>query len=65
MATNTCTELVIHPEYQPYHLNETYSNISFGIALRNIGRKRSSFHKQSVSDQYFSRSEEHIFFRGE
>ena len=21
MATNTCTELIIHPEYQPYHLN--------------------------------------------
>jgi len=31
MATNTCTELVIHPEYQPYHLDATHSNISLGI----------------------------------
>jgi len=60
MATNTCTELVIHPEYQPYHLNANHSNISFGIVLRNLARKRSSFHEQSVSNQHFSRSEEQI-----
>ena len=60
MATNTFTELVIHPEYRLYHLNETHSNISLGIALRNIARKRSSFHEQYVSDQHFFRSEEHI-----
>jgi len=60
MAINTCTQLVIHPEYQLYHLNATHSNISFGIALRNIVRKRSSFHEQSVSDKHFSRSEEQI-----
>jgi len=60
MATNTCTELVIHPEYQPYHLNANHSNISFGMALRNIARMRSSFHGLSVSDQHFSRSEEQI-----
>ena len=58
MATDTCTELVIHPEYHPYHLNATHSNISFGIALRNISKKRSPFHEQSVSDQHFSRLEE-------
>ena len=61
MASNTCTELIIHPEYQPYHLNATHSNISFGIALRNIASKRSSFHEQSVSDNNFSLSEEQIF----
>jgi len=60
MATNTCTELIIHHEYQPYHLNGNHSNISFDIELRNIARKRSSFHEQSVSDQHFSRSEEQI-----
>ena len=60
MAINTCIELVIHSEYQPYHLNATHSNISFGIALRNIARKRSPFPEQSVSDQHFSRSEEQI-----
>ena len=42
MATNTCTELIIHPEYQPYHLNATHSNISFGIALRKLATKKSS-----------------------
>ena len=39
MATNTCTELIIHSEYQSYHLNATHSNISFGIALRNLANK--------------------------
>jgi len=58
MATNTCSELVIHPEYQPYYLNATHSNISFGIALRDIARKRSPFHEQYISDQHFSRSED-------
>jgi len=33
MAPNTCTDLVIHPAYQPSHLNATHSNISFGISL--------------------------------
>jgi len=60
MATNTCIELVIHPEYQPYHLNANHSNISFGITLRNIARRRSSFNEQSVFDQHFSRLEEQI-----
>ena len=60
MATNTCSKLVVHPEYQPYHLNANHSNISFGIALRNLAKKRSSSHEQSVSDQHFSRPEEQI-----
>ena len=61
MASNTCTELIIHPKYQAYHLNATHSNISLGIALRNIARKRSSFHEKSVSDNNSSLSEEQIF----
>jgi len=60
MTSNTCTDLIIHPEHLPYHLNATHSNISFGIALRNIGSKRSSFHEQSVSDSNPSLSEEQI-----
>jgi len=60
MASNTCTDLIIHPEHHPYHLNATHSNISFGIALRNIANKRSSFHEQSVSDNNSSLQEEHI-----
>jgi len=42
MASNTCTELIIHPEHLPYHLNATHSNIYFGIALRNLANKKSS-----------------------
>jgi len=60
MATNTCTELIIHPEHLPYHLNATHSNISFGITLRSIASKRSSFHEQSVFDSNPSLSEEQI-----
>ena len=33
MASLTCIDIVIHPGHQPYHLNATHSNISFGIAL--------------------------------
>lgn len=55
MATNTCIDLVIHPDYKPYHLSAThYSNISFDIALRNIANKRSSFHEKSISDSNHS-----------
>jgi len=61
MASNTCSELIIHPEYLPYHLNATHSNISFGIALRNIASKRSSFLEQFVSDNNSSLLEEQIF----
>jgi len=62
MASNTCTELVIHPNYKPYHLSATHSNISFGIALRNIANKRSSFHEQFVSDNssYLSEEQTHM-----
>jgi hypothetical protein len=48
MATNTCTDLVIHPVFQPFHLNATHSNISFGIALRNLANKKSSSEKSSA-----------------
>jgi len=44
MATNTFTELIIHSVYQPYHLNATHSNISLGIALRNLANKIASSH---------------------
>jgi len=50
MALNILFELIIHPVFKPYHLSATHSNISFGIALRNIANKRSSFHEQSVFD---------------
>jgi len=46
MASNTCTDLIIHPEYLIHHLNATHSNISFGIELRNLANKRSSFLEQ-------------------
>lgn len=57
MATNTCIDLVIHPDYKPYHLSATHSNISFNIALRSIAKKRSSFHEQSISNSNHSSSE--------
>jgi len=53
MAPNTCFDLIIHPEYKPYHLNATHSNISFGIALRNIANKRSSFLEQTIFEPTF------------
>jgi len=61
MAINSYSELIIHPEYKPYHLNATHSNISFGIALRNIANKRSFLLEQSISDSNPSLSEDPIF----
>jgi len=61
MATNTCTELIIHPEYQLYHLNATHSNISFGIALRKLANKKTSLSNLTASDDQPSLSEEQIF----
>jgi len=49
MASNTCIDLIIHPVYQPYHLNATHSNISLGIALRNLANKIASSHILSAS----------------
>ena len=60
MATNTCTELIIHPEYQPYHLNATHSIISFGIALRKLVNKKSSTPNLSASDDQSSSSTQPI-----
>jgi len=60
MATNTCTELIIHPEYQPYHLNATHSNISFGIALRKLANKKSSIPNLLASDDQPSSSTQPI-----
>jgi len=58
MASNTCSDLIIQPVFQPYHLNVTQSNISFGIALRNLANKKSSTHKSPASDINPSLSEE-------
>jgi len=44
LASNTCSDLIIHPDFQPYHLNVTHSNISFVIALRNLANKKPSTH---------------------
>jgi len=60
IATNTYTELIIHPEYQPYHLNATHSNISFGIALRKLANKKSSTSNLPTSDDQPSSSENQI-----
>jgi len=60
MATNTCTELIIHPEYQPYHLNATHSNILFGIALRKLASKKPSTSNLPTSDDQPSSSENQI-----
>ena len=57
MASNTCSDLIIHPDFQPYHLNATHSNISFGIALRNLAFKNSLTHL-TASDKDPSLSEE-------
>jgi len=60
MASNTYTELIIHPEYQPYHLNVTHSNISFDIALRKLANKKSSTSNLPASDDQLSSSEDQI-----
>jgi len=58
MASNTCSELIIHPEFQPYHLHATHSNISFGIALRNLANKKTSTNKSPASENLSSFLEE-------
>jgi len=50
MASNTCTDLIVHPVYQPYHLNATHFNISLGIALRNLANKIATSHILSASE---------------
>ena len=50
IASNTYSYLIIHPDFQSFHLNTTHSNISFGIALRNLANQKS-----------FA-SENHLFF---
>jgi len=39
IATNTCFELIIRLDYNPYHLSATHSNISFAIGIRNLANK--------------------------
>jgi len=51
MASLTCTDIVIHPEHLLYHLNATHSNISFGISLRNLAKKRQFVPEQHVPEQ--------------
>jgi len=58
MASNTCLELIIHPDFQPFHLNATHFNTSFGIALRNLANMNSSSVKSSVSENHPSFSED-------
>ena len=58
MASNTCTDLIIHPVYQPYHLNAIHSNISLGIALRNLTNKYASSHILFASEHPSSFSEQ-------
>jgi len=58
MASTTCLDLIIHPDFQPYHLNATHSNISFGIALRNIANKKPSTHISLAFDNNTSLSKE-------
>jgi len=58
MASNTCSDWIIHFDFQPFHLNSTHSNISFGIALRNLANKKSSFVKSSASENHPSFSED-------
>lgn len=62
MASNTCTDLIIHPVLQPFHLNATHSNISFGITLRNLGNKKCSFDKSPASKNLSSFSEDSTTF---
>jgi len=58
MASNTCVDVIIHPVYQPYHLNATHSNISLGIALRNLAKKNPSSHFLFASENPSSFSEQ-------
>ena len=51
MASITCTYIVIHSKHLPYHLNATHSNISFGIALRNLAKKRQPVSEQHIPEQ--------------
>jgi len=60
MTSITCTYIVIHPEHPPYHLNATHSNISFGIALRNLAKKRQPVPEQHIPEQVVAdQSESH------
>jgi len=52
MASNTCTDLIIHPVFQPQYIHDTHSNISFGIALRNLANQKSS---ASENHHFFSK----------
>jgi len=52
MTSNTCSDLIIHPAYKQFHLNATHSNISFGIALRNLANKKSSSVKSSTFETH-------------
>jgi len=53
MASLTYTYIVIHPEHLPYHLIATNSNISFGVTLRNLAKRRKTVPEQHVPEQVF------------
>jgi len=48
MASNTCTDLIIHPVFQPQYIHATRSNISLGIAWRNLANQK-SFASENLS----------------
>jgi len=54
MASLTFTDIIIHPEHFSYHLNATHSNISFGIALRKLAKRRQFVPKQVFAYQHES-----------
>ena len=54
MASSICADIVIHPEHLPYHLNATHSNISFGISLRTLAKRKQFVPEQPVLDQNVS-----------
>ena len=52
MALNTCSKLIIHPDFKPIlnliNLMQLIPTYIFGIALRNLANKKSSTHKSPV-----------------
>jgi len=54
IASLTCTDIVIHPEYLPYHLNPIHFNKSFGIVLRTLAKRKQIVPEQTVTKQVFS-----------
>jgi len=45
MATKTCTDLVIHPDFKPDYLSAIHSKTSFATALKNLANKQTFIFK--------------------